>query len=65
MSPKTPLKYLLNPCDLDRHKVLEYLGDGIAAVWRGFTAGTECPCCLGTRLIAGLALAFLAGALLF
>ena len=46
-----PLRYLLNPCDIDRHRHLTALGDGIASLWHLFTRGTECPCCLGTRLI--------------
>jgi len=53
---RPPLKYLLNPCDIDRAKVLAPIGDAFAAIYRRFTAGTECECCLGAR-VAGLTLA--------
>lgn len=61
MAEKTPLKYLLNPCDYDRHRGLTALGDGVAKVWNLFTAGTECPCCLGFRLLSALLIAGAAG----
>lgn len=54
---KTPLKYLLNPCDYDRFRGLSPLGDGVAKVWNLFTAGTDCPCCLGFRLFGALLVA--------
>lgn len=65
MTDKTPLKYLLNPCDYDRHRGLTALGDGAAKLWNLFTAGTECPCCLGFRLLSAIAVAFGLGALIF
>lgn len=46
-----PLRYRLNPCDIARFRILAPVGDALAAVWNAFTYGTECNCCLGTRLI--------------
>lgn len=58
------LIHQLNPCDYDRYRGLSAFGDSVAWVWNKFTAGTECPCCLGFRLFAVVAVAFAAGALL-
>lgn len=63
--PRTePLRYRLNPCDIGRFSILAPLGDGLAALWHAFTAKTECPCCLGTRLVVALCIAFALGAAL-
>ena len=60
----TPLKYLLNPCDFERLPVLAPVGDALASLYAAFTANTDCPCCLGGRLV-GVAVAGVAtGALL-
>lgn len=59
---KEKLRYRINPCDYARFKILAPIGDAIAAVWKIFTIGTDCPCCLGTRLILLVALAAAAGA---
>lgn len=40
---KTPLKYLLNPCDIERHEILAPLGDFLAKF------SPECPCCSTVR----------------
>lgn len=48
---RTPLKYLINPCDIDRAKVLAPVGDVLHKVWKAFIYGTECTCCLGSRLV--------------
>ena len=53
--------YVLNPCDTERHRSLVRLGDAMARLWEGFTAGTECPCCLGFRLLAVALAAFAFG----
>lgn len=45
------LRHIINPCDIDRAKVLAPLGDALHRVWAVFTYGTECTCCLGTRVI--------------
>lgn len=58
-----PLAYRLNPCDIARFAVLAPLGDALAATYRGFTYGTDCQCCLGTRLLIALAAATTAGVL--
>jgi hypothetical protein len=49
---RTPLRYRLNPCDTERYRVLAPVGDSLAALYDRFTAGTECACCLGMRLIS-------------
>ena len=54
----------VNACDIARVRVLAPVGDAIAWLWQAFTAGTECPCCLGTRLLAALLIAGGIGALL-
>lgn len=51
----TPLRYRLNPCDYERYRVLAPIGDALAVIWETFTAGTDCPCCLGTRLFLAVA----------
>lgn len=60
---KTPWRYRLNPCDIDRSRVLAPLGDALALIWRAFTTKTDCPCCLGLRLVAAVSLSYLAGLL--
>lgn len=55
--------YAINPCDIDRLRILAPIGDALAALWDGFTAFTDCACCLGTRLAFVIALAFYAGTL--
>lgn len=61
---KTKWYYLINPCDMDRHKALVLVGDALAKVYEAFTYGTDCGCCLGARVIALAALAFTAGVLI-
>lgn len=56
--------YLINPCDMDRYKGLAPIGDALAKIFQWFTAGTECQCCLGTRIVLLAALSFTAGAVL-
>lgn len=41
----------LNYCDIDRYPGFAPPGDFVAWLWERFTAGTDCPCCLGTRLL--------------
>lgn len=48
---KEPLYLRLNFCDIARFKVLAPIGDAVAVLWRAFTFGTDCECCLGTRLV--------------
>lgn len=55
----TKLKYLFNPCDMDRHPVLKPVGDFFAL----FSAGTDCTCCLGARIFFALVIGFTIGAL--
>lgn len=63
--PDTPawLRFLrgINYCDIDRYPGFALPGDAVAALWRAFTHGTECPCCLGTRLLLLVGAATLAG----
>lgn len=49
---RIPLKYVANPCDIDRWALLAPAGDALAALWERFTGDTDCPCCLGARLLA-------------
>lgn len=51
------LRYRVNPCDISRFKVLALVGNSMAWLWEKFTWGTECPCCLFTRLVLALLLA--------
>ena len=60
---KTPLKFMLNPCDVERHPSLAPIGDALASLYDRFTAGTDCPCCLGARLAGALIAAATLGAL--
>lgn len=46
----------INPCDYARIRLLAPVGDLLAQVWRVFTYDTECPCCLGARLVVYTAL---------
>lgn len=55
--------YACNPCMNTRMRILAPIGDALAALWDGFTAFTDCACCLGTRLALVIALAFFAGTL--
>lgn len=63
-APDTPawLRFLrgINYCDIDRYPGFAPPGDAVAALWQLFTRGTECPCCLGTRLLLALGLVALA-----
>lgn len=59
----TRICYALNPCMNTRMRILAPIGDALAALWDGFTAFTDCACCLGTRLALVIALAFYAGTL--
>lgn len=61
---KEPLRYRLNPCDYMRFKALAPIGDALALIWTTFTAKTDCPCCLGTRLLVATTAAFALGWLL-
>lgn len=56
--------YALNPCMNTRLRFLAPIGDALAALWDGFTAFTDCACCLGTRLAIALVLAFYLGTLM-
>lgn len=58
---RTPLKYLINPCDIDRARVLAPVGDLLHKVWQGFIYGTDCTCCLGSRLVVWTAAVFMLG----
>jgi hypothetical protein len=44
--------YKLNPCDLDIYPVLKPFGLALTALQRVFT--TNCYCCTGFRIAAGL-----------
>lgn len=57
-----PLYIKANPCDYCRYRILAPIGDGIANLWFGFTRGTDCPCCLGTRLLSLVLLSVATGA---
>lgn len=57
-------RYNFNPCDMDRFKAIAPIGDALAFIWDTFTGGTECNCCLGTRLVVALAAALCLGLLL-
>lgn len=54
MTEKRLFRHAINPCDYDRYRGLTAFGDGVAKFWNLFTAGTECPCCLGFRLFGAL-----------
>lgn len=49
---RPPLRYWLNPCDMERHPALVRVGDALAWIWDTLTAGTDCACCLGARVVA-------------
>lgn len=55
---------LINPCDMDRYKGLAPIGDALAKIFQWFTAGTECSCCLGARVVFLAGLSFVSGAVL-
>lgn len=60
------MRYRLNPCDMDRFRVLAPVGDALAAffdtvIYRG-TDG--CPCCMAVRIIALAAVTFAVGVVL-
>ena len=59
------LIHALNPCDYDRYRGLNAVGDSVAWLWNKFTAGTDCPCCLGFRMLGAIGAAFALGALIF
>lgn len=54
----------INPCDIDRFNFLAPLGDALAALWDTFTFGTDCACCLGTRLTLLMILCICLGTML-
>lgn len=54
---KTPLKYRLNPCDIDRLPKLKPLGGFFAL----FAYGTDCTCCLGARIAAAFSIGIIIG----
>lgn len=58
------MRYLLNPCDIDRLRGLVVVGDALAWLFERFIAGTECVCCLGMRLAALTLVSFTLGAVL-
>lgn len=53
----TKLKFLLNPCDIDRHPSLQPVGDWLAS-W-----ASHCPCCNSARVLIAGSLGFGAGLL--
>lgn len=57
------LFFKINYCDIDRLPFLAPIGDAVAKVWDGFTAYTDCACCLGTRLLMFGALCFWLGSM--
>lgn len=59
--PPAKLYHQLNPCDIDRFKPLAPVGDAAHLLWKLFTFGTDCTCCLGFRLIFLVLAAFGAG----
>lgn len=61
---KPLLRHQLNPCDVDRFRGLAAVGDALAFLFERFTAGTECICCLGMRLVALAVGSFALGAAL-
>lgn len=50
-------RHCLNPCDLERLRFLAPVGDLLAAFYQRLTDGTDCPCCLGARIVAVAAFA--------
>lgn len=46
-----PLYFRLNPCDMARFKFLAPVGDAMASMWYALTKGTDCPCCLASRVL--------------
>lgn len=63
--PKPLLRHRVNPCDIDRDPRLAPIGDALHNLYSLFTKGTECTCCLGTRLVALAIVSFVLGALVF
>ena len=63
MTDKVPLKYRLNPCDIDRLPALATIGDALAEFFEAaFRRPThDCPCCMAVRVIILTAVAFAAG----
>lgn len=59
---RTPLKYLLNFCDIDRWSKLAPIGDWLADWFDNHfrTPTHDCPCCMAVRV---LLLATVTGAL--
>lgn len=58
-SENAPLRYRINPCDIDHFDVLTPL----QRFFELFSAGTDCKCCLGARIFLALVLGFALGAL--
>lgn len=58
-----PLKYRINPCDIDHY----YFLTPVQRFFEFFSKGTDCKCCLGARvfmaLVVGLVLGFAVGRL--
>lgn len=66
VTPKSeyiPLKYRINPCDIDHYESLT----PVQRLFEFFSKGTDCKCCLGARvffaLVAGLVIGFAVGRL--
>ncbi len=65
MKPSTVLwRHYLNPCDIDRARILAPIGDLLAAGQRRLIESTDCPCCRFGRTLALALIAFTLGALL-
>lgn len=51
----------LNPCDIDHISILTPVEIFVTWLFIKLTSGTECECCLGTRVVALLFLFLLIG----
>ena len=58
-SETAPLRYRINPCDIDHFEALTPL----QSFFEFFSAGTDCKCCLGARIFMALVVGFILGAL--
>lgn len=52
-----PLKYRINPCDIDSYGALT----PVRRFFEFFSKGTDCKCCLGARVFFALAVGLTAG----
>lgn len=56
-----PLRYRINPCDIDHYESLA----PVQRFFEFFSKGTDCKCCLGARvffaLVVGLVIGFAVG----